>query len=96
MKKSELLFRNEVLLEDCRRMQLDYSITENYLDEESSEPYYGINITKYLGDIVEADEVDGISYSKDSVITIIRKLFQYEVTPISMVEIIDELVTTVG
>lgn len=93
MKKLELLFSNEVILEDCRKMKLDYSLTENYPEEESSEPYYGINITKYLGGAVEADEVGGISYSKDSVISILKKLFQYEVTPISMVEIIDELVT---
>ena len=93
MKRLELLFSNEVILEDCRKMKLDYNLTENYPEEESSEPYYGIQITKYLDDTVEVDEVGGISYSKDSVISILKKLFQYEVTPISMVEIIDELIT---
>lgn len=93
MKKMELLFSNEVILEDSRKMKLDYSLTENCQEEEDSEPYYGIRITKYLGESVEADEVRGISYSKDTVISMIRKLFQFEVTPVSMVEIIDDLVT---
>lgn len=93
MKKMELLFSNEIVLEDSRRMKLDYSLTENCPEGESSEPYYGIHITKYLGEAVEADEVSGVSYSKDRVISMLRKLFQFEVTPISMVEIIDDLVT---
>ncbi len=93
MKKVELLFSNEVVLEDFRKMKLDYSLTENYPEGEKTEPYYGIHITKYLGEAVEADEVCGISYSKDRVISMIRKLFQFEVTPVSMVEIIDDLVS---
>lgn len=95
MRKVVLLFSNEVLLEDRRLMKLDYSLTESCA-EASTEPYYGIQIRKYLGDDMEADEVSGISYSKDAVISMIRKLFQYEVTPISMAEIIDELVTVGG
>ncbi len=93
MKKRELLYSNEVVLEDFRKMKLDYSLTENYSEEERTEPYYGIHIAKYLGDAVEADEVCGISYSKDKVISMIQKLFQFEVTPVSMVEIIDDLVS---
>ncbi len=93
MKKMELLFSNEVILEDMRKMKLDYSLMENYPEEESTEPYYGIKITKYLGNTEESDEVSGISNSRDSVVSMIKKLFQFEVTPISMVEIIDDLVT---
>jgi hypothetical protein len=92
MGKLELLFSNEVTLEDQRKMKLDYSLTESCAGE-SVEPYYGIQIRKYLDDVTESDEVSGISYCKDTVVSIIRKLFQYEVTPISMAEIIDELVT---
>ncbi len=93
MNKLELLFSNEIVLEDERRMKLDYSLTENFTEGDSSEPYYGIRITKYLGDAVEAGEVKGISFSKDQVIAMLRKLFQFEVTPVSMAEIIDDLVT---
>lgn len=93
MKGMELLFSNEVQLEDSRFMKLDYSLTESYPEEDSTEPYYGIHIARYLEEEVETDEVRGISYCKDTVISMIQKLSQYEVTPISMIEIIDDLVT---
>ncbi|MDF2538327.1 MAG: hypothetical protein K0S76_1348 [Herbinix sp.] len=93
MKQVYLLFSNEVKLEDERSMKLDYSLTERLSESEEKTPYYGIQIEKYLDDTVEKDEVTGISNSKDTVISIIKKLFQYEVTPVSMVEIVDDLVT---
>lgn len=92
MKQLHLLFSNEVLLEDARAMKLDYSLTEKNSEEEKT-PYYGVKITKYLDDSVESDEITGISSSKDTMVSIIKKLCQYEVTPISMVEILDDLVT---
>jgi hypothetical protein len=92
MSKKELLFMNEVTLEDDRRMRLEYSITENQ-SIDNNEPYYGAEIIKYLDDNVEVEKVCGISYSKDKVKSIIKILFQHVVTPISMVEIIDDLIT---
>jgi hypothetical protein len=74
-------------------MQLDYCLTESVSEEDKMTPFYGIKISKYLEDTVETDEVDGVSTSRDSVETILKKLFQFEVTPISMVEVVDELVT---
>jgi hypothetical protein len=94
MKQIFLLFSNEVMLEDERKMKLDYSLTEKYSEDEKADPYYGIQIAKYLDDIIETEEIIGISYSKESVISIIKKLHQFEVTPISMLEIVDELVST--
>lgn len=88
----ELLFSNEVTLEDERIMKLDYSLIEN-ASEKNQIPYYGVSITRYLGDVVESDEIKGISESKEAAVLIIKKLCQFQVTPISMVEIVDELVT---
>jgi hypothetical protein len=93
LKQVCLLFSNEVMLEDERMMKLDYSLTEKYTQENQITPYYGIQIAKYLGDSVETEEITGISYSKDTVVSIIKKLLRYEVTPISMVEIVDDLIT---
>lgn len=93
MKQLQLLFSNEVLLEDARVMKLDYSLTERVFETNQDTPFYGVKITKRLDDIVEADEITGISTSKDVVVSIIKKLCQHEVTPISMVEIVDDLVT---
>ncbi len=93
MKQVQLLFSNNVLLEDARSMQLDYSLTEITSESDQKTPYYGAKITKYLEGSVETEEISGISASKETVISMIKKLYLHEVTPISMVEIVDELVT---
>lgn len=93
MKKLQLLFSNEIPM-GKDTMRLEYSLTEKYLNSEGEPtPIYGIQIAKHFKQKVELDEVLGISESKETVISILKKLFQYEVTPISMVEIVDELVT---
>lgn len=92
MRKKELLFKNEVTLEDNRMMRLEYNLTENQ-SVDNDEPYYGIQIIKYLDGNLEMEEVRGVSYSKDKVKSITKILFQHVVTPISLVEIIDNLIT---
>lgn len=96
MKERKLLCSNEIKLEDSRLMKLDYSLTETYPEGERTTPYYGIHIQKTLEDAIEANEVRGISYARDMVVSMINTLFEFEVTPISMIEIIDDLVTTRG
>jgi hypothetical protein len=93
MKQVQLLFSSQVTLEDTRSMQLDYCLTESISEEDKMTPFYGIKISKYLEGTVENEEVAGVSTSRDSVETILKKLFQFEVTPISMIEVVDELVT---
>jgi hypothetical protein len=93
MKQLQLLYSGEVKLEDDRRMKLDYCLTKELAQTGQAEPYYGIRITKLLDNQVETEEVCGISYSKDTVVSIIKKLFQYEVTPIHLVEIVDDMIT---
>ncbi len=80
MKQVQLIFSNKVALEDERSMQLDYCLMESFLEADHATPYYGVRISKYLGDAVEMDEVAGISSSKDSVISILEKLYRFEVT----------------
>ena len=93
MSHLHVLFSNEVQLEDTRRMKLDYSLTEKYSETDLSTPYYGIHITKLLENTVECEEVLGISYSRETVVSMIKKLLKFEVTPISLVEIVDDLIT---
>ena len=83
---------NEVTLEDDRTMRLEYNLTENQ-SASNDEPYYGIQIVKYLNDDLETEEINGISYSKDKVKSITKILFQNVVTPISTVETVDDLIT---
>lgn len=92
MRKMELLFMNEVSLDDDRMMRLEYNLTEKR-STDNDEPYYGIQIIRYLDDNLDMEEISGISYSKDKVKSITEILFQHVVTPISMVEIIDDLIT---
>lgn len=93
MKKLQVLFSNEVALEDDRKMRLDYFLTENYMQSEVEEPYYGIRITKYLDDLEESEEVSGISCSKETVLSMIKKFSVNVVTPIHLIDIVDDLVT---
>lgn len=94
MYQVQLICSNKVMLEDASCMQLDYCLTESISEEDHEKsPYYGIKISKYHGGTEESDEIAGLSASRDNVISILKKLHRYEVTPISMVEIIDELVT---
>jgi len=89
----QLLEISEVLLEDERVMKLEYCLTERVSNDEPSYPYYGVTITKCLDNLTESDEISGISISRDFVTSLIKKLCQFQVTPISMVEIVDELVS---
>jgi hypothetical protein len=86
------LFSNEVKLEDERVMKLDYILTEGSSETEQI-PFYGVKIIKFLGDLEEADEIAGVSETREDAVGIIRKLYQFQVTPISMPEIVDELIT---
>lgn len=91
MEEMKLLYSDEVILEDDRIMKLEYNLMESF--NEQMEPYYGIRITKYLEDATESEEIRGISDSRSKVISMIYKLFTNQVTPISMVEIVDDLIT---
>lgn len=92
MESLDLLFSKQICLEESRSMILKYFLMEK-IKESNLLPLYGIQISKYDGDMMETDNVSGISHSKERVVSMIRKLFQYDVTPISMVEIIDDIVT---
>lgn len=93
MKQVQLIFSNNVILEDARSMKLDYSLTEKVSETNDKTPYYGVMITRYLDNTIETDEVTGLSTSRESAMSIIKKLYQFEVTPISIAEIVDELIT---
>lgn len=86
------LFSNEVELEDERVMKLDYILTEGTSETEQI-PFYGVKIVKLLGGLVETDEIPGVSEKREDAVEIIRQLYQFQVTPISMTEIVDELIT---
>lgn len=89
----QVLFSNKVKLDDDRVMKLEYGLVENISDQEQKSPYYGILVTKQLEGMVEKERIDGVSESRVFVVTMLQKLCQYEVTPISTVVIVDQLIT---
>lgn len=91
MKQIFLEGKKTVQLEDNRVMDLAYYLLEN--SREDNTVLYGIKITKTIDEYTESEEVDAISYSKEFVQQIIQTLMKNEVTPISMIEIIDEIIT---
>ena len=93
MKQAKLLFSSQVKLEDEHEMALEYFLTEMISDTDMVTPYFGVGITKKSGATTETDEICGVSASKETTIGILEKLYQNKVTPISLAEIVDELVT---
>lgn len=93
MKEAKVLFSKEILLENDCVMKLDYSLVENHPENRLQCSFYGVRITKYLNGQIEEDEVEGLSISKDRVVRILDKLCRYEVTPISLVDVLDDLQT---
>jgi hypothetical protein len=93
MKQAKLLFSSQVKLEDEREMALDYFITEMISEADMVTPFFGVGITKKSGMISETDEICGVSASKETAIWILEKLYRNQVTPMSLAEVVDELVT---
>lgn len=94
MKQITLIGEKEVIVEDGS-MQLEYYlIQESSVSKESDmKSIYGIKIMKKLGGAVESEEVKGISYSKEVVMQLIDTLMKFTVTPMTMVEVLDDLIT---
>lgn len=82
-----------VKLDDERFMELQYFLLEKNSVEEEEKMLYGIKIVKRIDTCIESEEVHAISYSKNFVKQLIKKLVDNEVTPISMIEILDDLQT---
>ncbi len=93
MKQVKLLFSSKVKLEDEREMALDYFLTEMISEADRVTPYFGVGIIKQSGAITETEEICGVSASKETAIGILEKLYRYQVTPMSLAEAVDELVT---
>lgn len=94
MKHIDLIGERIVELEDQREMVLKYFIIEELSKAKGDMDYlYGIKIEKQFGGIVESEEVEALSYSKEVVLQLINTLMECTVTPMTLVEVVDELIT---
>ncbi|HHT98232.1 MAG TPA: hypothetical protein GXZ90_10120 [Clostridiales bacterium] len=95
IKLKYILLENSIeILERDKNEKNFYDLSQaSRLEEKVAGSYYGIEIEQESANRFDIDRIEGISYSKDEAIDIIYTLFEYDVTPISMVEIIDDIVT---
>lgn len=75
-----------------RELVLEYFMLQNF-DEESQTVSYGAQIRKTEGKEQELETVEGITQSEEVIEDIISLLMKHSVTPISMVNIIDDYIT---
>ncbi len=93
MKKLYLEGTKTIILEDDKEIKLDYYLVEDYKERGQQVLSYGIKIVKHMENYLETEYTDPISYSRDIVKGIVHKLWHNEVTLISMLEIVDDLVS---
>lgn len=93
MKRNYLLGKKPVEIEGKKEMQLEYYLLEEDRKESEGPILYGIKIIKNIDSYLESEEVKGISYSKEFVKQMILRLMENDVTPISMIEIVDGFLT---
>ncbi|WP_455716301.1 DUF6514 family protein [Anaerosporobacter sp.] len=97
MKHFSLIGEREVKLENQMGMVLKYYLVEEPSKEVGERDclnfLYGIKIEKQFGEIVESEEVEALSYSKEVVVQLIHTLIECTVTPMTLVEVVDDLVT---
>lgn len=97
MKTTCLLGTKEIW--DCNnvRIKLEYYLIETKSNLEKKETLYGIQIVKYKKakrEIEkEVESITGLSYSKKFVEQMIACLMDHTVTPICMLEIVDDYMT---
>lgn len=94
MKRIDLIGERNVELEDQREMVLNYYLIEEPSKANGDMNYlYGIKIEKQFGGIVESEEVEALSYLKEFVLQLIDTLMECTVTPMTLVEVVDDLIT---
>lgn len=93
MKKLYLEGTKTLILEDKKEIKLDYYLVEEFQDRGKEISLYGIKIVKHLENCLETEYTEPISYSKDIVKEIVHKLWNNGVTIITMLEVVDDLVS---
>lgn len=95
MRHVNLIGEKQVLVDDVKMMILSYYLIEesSKVKDEQVNNLYGIRIQKQFGGIVESEEVEALSYSKEVVLQLIETLMEFTVTPMTLVEVVDDLIT---
>ena len=81
----------QLITEDGHIFKLNYFLTQKQ-SEDVEKSIYGVAVTKEASGVFEEEVVDNLSYSQEDVEDILSKLSSNLVTPICLVEILDEMV----
>lgn len=85
MKTREIEYDNQ---NGSKSALIEYYILENDADGEK---IYGIEVGKKSDDSFENEMVKGVSTSKSAIMKIINLLFENEVTPVSLIYVLDDI-----
>ena len=75
--------------------ELEYYLIEERCDETDADPFYGIQIIKKGKEKIEEECTNGLTYSKKFALELLTKLSSSSVTPIVMLEVVDELMSEI-
>jgi hypothetical protein len=75
---------------------IDYYLVKRMYNHRRQKICYGVGIEKYsmLGDSkqsLEQEEAENLSYDSDVIIQIIKKLYEGKVTPMTLLEVLDDI-----
>lgn len=93
MKRLYLKGLKNILKENNTTMHVEYYLVEENSTERFDEYLYSIMIIKREKEIIEMEESGGLSYSRVFVEELTETLVENDVTPFSMIDIIDDLIT---
>lgn len=85
--------KREVEAAEISRIELEYYLVREDSEESVGETAYGIAIVKRDGEYTETEKTGGISYCEEEVRSILKLLIDGMVTPIGLLEIVDDLVS---
>lgn len=93
MRVLSFMGKKRIELESGNWMELEYYLSEE--DElETSGTHYGMSVVEMKDELTITESIRAVSQSKEVVADMLKDLITHTVTPISLVEIVDEMVTT--
>lgn len=87
-----LVEETSVITHNHQTFELEYYLTEE-ISKSYRRPLYGIQVKKIFEGKEELESTGAISYSKELVTQMIRDLCRNTVTPMTLVEVVDEEMT---
>lgn len=92
MESDIIIEQQQMVLEDGKQVCLTYYVTTESVENHSN--VYGIKVEK-RGKELEVEDTGPISQSEDWVFRVCRMIAQKQVTPIGLINVIDDLIAEI-